>query len=219
MTPLTRIGSRGLTRAECVVEAQRLRAEGLKLREIADVMGTKLKTVHTWLSDPDLSRQRARRRRYAAPCSVCGGPTNGSGGYKTQVEICTSCRAVPDEEYIADLRAFHAVHGRSPLRVDISRGTQMEKRFGSWNNALRAAGLEINMIDKTVEVAAQRRRLAADLHRAGHGLAEIAEICDYASPASAAMAIQAMRRQGVDIPWRGGQRPVAALSDAKGNGA
>lgn len=96
-----------MTRAEKVATAQRLRAEGLLLREIAERMGAKLKTVSGWLSDPDLSRQRARRETYAGTCIDCGAPTDGSGGYGAP-ERCTHCR--PRDVQVAAMRARWRPH-------------------------------------------------------------------------------------------------------------
>jgi DNA-binding NarL/FixJ family response regulator len=41
-------------RAQSVAEASRLREQGLLLREIGDRMGVSPKTVHAWLSDPEV---------------------------------------------------------------------------------------------------------------------------------------------------------------------
>jgi hypothetical protein len=61
-------------RAENVAEASRLRQQGLLLREIGARLGVSAKTVHTWLSDPEGSKARERKRRYRAVCVDCGGP-------------------------------------------------------------------------------------------------------------------------------------------------
>jgi hypothetical protein len=80
------------TRAERVREAQRLRAEGLLLREIAERMNAAISTVHAWLSDPDLSKQRARFASYAGTCIDCGAPTCGHNGPKAKPpERCVPC--------------------------------------------------------------------------------------------------------------------------------
>lgn len=157
-----------MTRAEKVAEAQRLRGEGLLLREIAERMGSTLKTVHTWLADPDLSRQRARRRGYGRKCVDCGALTDGSNGRAKAPERCESCfhrcqhlRAVADA--IAAIRCFASRYGRPPSATDfnpaLARTNGQEWRakryyddgdypaaatvvraFGSWNAAIEAAG-------------------------------------------------------------------------------
>jgi transposase len=60
-------------RAQSVAEAGRLRQEGLLLREIGVELGVSAKTVHAWLSDPEGSKARERKRRYRAVCVDCGG--------------------------------------------------------------------------------------------------------------------------------------------------
>jgi transposase len=83
-----------MTHAEKVTEAQRLRAEGLKLREIGERMGVPLKTAANWLSAPDGSRLRARKESYRGTCVDCGAPTNGSRGRGPNApKRCVSCEA------------------------------------------------------------------------------------------------------------------------------
>jgi hypothetical protein len=50
------------------------------LREIAEEMGVAIQTVHDWLSDPDGSKLKARKLRYAGRCVDCGAPTGGHAG-------------------------------------------------------------------------------------------------------------------------------------------
>lgn len=80
-----------MTREEKVAKARILRASGLKLREIAAEMGgVAISTVDTWLNDPDLSRQRERRKTYGKDCIDCGKRTDGSNGYDSP-ERCYDC--------------------------------------------------------------------------------------------------------------------------------
>jgi hypothetical protein len=55
-------------RAPSVAEAWRLRQERLLLRQIGVELGVSAKTVHAWLSDPEGSKARERKRRYRAIC-------------------------------------------------------------------------------------------------------------------------------------------------------
>jgi predicted transcriptional regulator len=80
-----------VTRADFVREAQRLRAEGLLQREIANRFSVSLTAVNTWLSDPDLSKQRARRKRYRGTCEDCGRSTDGSNGKAKAPKLCAVC--------------------------------------------------------------------------------------------------------------------------------
>lgn len=51
---------------------------------------------------------------------------------------------ISDEELLDKLRAFYKAHGRTPSIRTFPGGATYEKRFGSWNTALQAAGLPIN---------------------------------------------------------------------------
>jgi transposase len=77
--------------AERVAEARRLRVSGWTLREIGERFGVSLKTIHTWLADPELERQRQRREGYRGTCIDCGAPTDGSRGPSSPVERCRAC--------------------------------------------------------------------------------------------------------------------------------
>jgi predicted transcriptional regulator len=59
-------------RAELVEIARALRNEGASLKEIAAILGKSVTTVSGYLTDPDLSKQRARRDRYRNECATCG---------------------------------------------------------------------------------------------------------------------------------------------------
>lgn len=139
------------TRDEKVAEARRLRDdEGLMFREIAERMGVAVQTVDSWLNDPDLAKQRARRKRYVVACSECGGPTDGSPGYKARVVVCRSCREWTREEAIEKVQAFAREHGRQPTIDDCRAGGRIlpdsstaGRLFGGWNALLVAAGFEI----------------------------------------------------------------------------
>lgn len=81
----------GRTRQESVVEAMRLREEGLLLREIAEQMGAAISTVNGWLMDPNGERQKARKDNYRGRCEDCGTPTDGSNGAAKAPRWCVSC--------------------------------------------------------------------------------------------------------------------------------
>jgi hypothetical protein len=85
-----------MTRAEKVVEAQRLRAKGLTYREIGERLGVALTTAHEYIRDPDLSRKKARRRARAGVCIDCGAPTDGSR--TSPAKRCAYCDRVANAE-------------------------------------------------------------------------------------------------------------------------
>lgn len=97
-----------MTVRERRAEAQRLRAEGLLWREVAERLGVARATAHAYGADPDGSKLAARKRSYAVPCERCGGPTDGSRGRAHPVRVCRACRGrdgVPMDERRAQSRA------------------------------------------------------------------------------------------------------------------
>lgn len=156
-----------MTRAEKVIEAQRLRAEGLLLREIAERMGSRLKTVSSWLNDPDLSRHRAKLAGYSQPCAECGGPVSAQSRENVS-KTCRACLTVTAEDCIAALQAFVAEHGRNPREAEFQSGSPtyrcFVRHFGSWNGALTAAGLPWNM-DRSAETWEAIQRAVRDGER------------------------------------------------------
>ena len=159
-----------MTRAEKVQTAQQLRAQGLLLREICERMGAPMSTVHTWLSDPDLSRQRARREGYGRRCVDCGKPINGAAGNGPNApKRCQPCNARNSqiwtpEAVIVAIQVWAREHGGIPpaatdwnpnYAIKLGHPEKAHKfyeddawplvqtvmsRFGSWNEAIRAAG-------------------------------------------------------------------------------
>jgi hypothetical protein len=147
-----------------VREATRLRAQGLTYREIGERLGVALQTAHEWVTDPDLSRHRARRARYGGTCEKCGNPTDGSRGpAAAPSRLCKSCADEPwwtEERVIAAIRRWHELTGQAPSATDwypshprhkpsaalgLGRwpsNKAMRRVFGSWTAAVEAAGLE-----------------------------------------------------------------------------
>lgn len=60
--------------------------------------------------------------------------------------------------YIIQLKDFYVKHNRAPTRRELSNSTQLCKVFGSWNNALEAAGLPLGR-----ELAPSKEKLKASL--------------------------------------------------------
>ena len=183
--------------AEKVAQAQALRAEGLLLREIAERMGVRKSTAAGYLTDPDRAKQRALRERYAAPCPSCGGPTDGSCGYKRPTSMCRSCREWPDDAIIDAIRRWADDHGGIPPRsvdwtraaVDHPASATVRNRIG-WNRALKLAGYAPHM-DRSPETQAW---VEAQV-RAGRPIREIA---DKLGVAPAAIYMR-MRRCGIPV--------------------
>lgn len=157
-----------MTRLEKAHEAQRLRDTGLSVREVAERMGAKHKTVWSWLTDPDGSKLDARKRSYAGTCIDCGRPTNGNAGPGKAPERCQPCRHIfertdlahrlaqgssdlhyTDERCFAAVRRVVAAHG-GPVskqrydefrRADEPSGVLLFHRFDTWWNLCDLAGV------------------------------------------------------------------------------
>lgn len=173
-----------MTRAEKVAEAQRLRREGLKIREIGERMGFAITTVNAWLSDPDRSKEIARKNSYRGTCEECGSSTNGSNGPGKAGRHCRNC--APDvhakwskPRIVAAIQQWAQRYGQPPTCTDwmpaIARHhgspsaadkqaryeaddwpctNEVRRRFGTWNAAIEAAGFE-------PMTSGQRRRAGA----------------------------------------------------------
>lgn len=118
-----------MTRAARVAEMQALRAEGLKLREIAARLGVATGTVGNYLGDPDGSRDRARKASYRGTCEQCGASTDGSNGREKAPKLCHNCAPAQTgarrkvwtrEALIAVLRSFAEEFGRAPAMADFN---------------------------------------------------------------------------------------------------
>lgn len=164
--------SRGQTMRtpERVELAQDLRADGLKWREVADVLGCSLSAAQEWAADPSGHIRDARKATYGGVCDCCGGPTDGSGGKKRAApRTCQSCLQWTADGVLEALRDFFAEHGRAPREVEAvaARGMpsnkSVDKWFGSWNGGLAAAGLPINMDRDRATTQAMADAVAAGL--------------------------------------------------------
>jgi lambda repressor-like predicted transcriptional regulator len=137
------------SRAESEAMAAALRAEGLKLREIAERMGVAISTVDSWLNDPGGLRLKARKDSYRGTCDTCGGLTDGSAGFNAPTR-CLGCLSWTPEAILAALQDWADGNGGLPPREVDCYGTdslpspaRVKRHFGSWNGGLLAAGFEL----------------------------------------------------------------------------
>lgn len=185
-----------MTRAEKATKAQELRAQGLTYREIGEQMGFAIQTVHAWLSDPDRSREVARKRSYGGTCADCGGATDGSNGRDLAPERCRACqieyqheaRRWTPETIVEAIQAFHAENGRVPTTQEWmapERGSRFPctntviRECGRWSTAIRSAGFESykpNMPDRAE--SATRRAEIVRRYLSGQRIAHIARDLD-----------------------------------------
>jgi hypothetical protein len=142
-------------RAELAAQACALRARGLRLSEVGDLLGVSPTYASDLVRDPDGTLARARKRRNGGSCNDCGGPTDGSNGRAKAPGRCAACarrhrleHAVwSRERVVMALLAFAEERGRAPSASEAGRASGLPshgvvmRRFGSWRAALEAAGL------------------------------------------------------------------------------
>lgn len=171
-----------MTRTEKASVAAAMRDAGASWREMREGLGVSQSYLGALLSDPDGSRDRARKRRYGGTCEGCGRRTDGSNGSGRAPKMCATCTAQKqhDERYwtaervLDAIKRFAAANGRPPSASEwLSRpgkgfpvaGT-VQRECGSWANAIEAAGFprpKVGCYNRTLESkarlsAAQRKR-------------------------------------------------------------
>lgn len=78
-------------RLALAARASELREQGLMIREIAELLGISRSYAGGLLTDPDGSRDRARKASYSGVCADCGFPTSGSDGAALAPGRCIWC--------------------------------------------------------------------------------------------------------------------------------
>jgi transposase len=126
-----------LMRQERAARAAELRAEGLRLVDIASRMG--LSVSYTWalLKDPDGSADHARKRSYGGVCDTCGRPTHGSDGRSKAPTRCAECsiaRTVAIVRTRADARKAEVL----ALRRQGLLNREIAKRVGTSADAINS---------------------------------------------------------------------------------
>jgi len=138
---------------ERVAEAQRMRAEGMLLREIGAHFGVSTKTIDGWLHDADgvkqATRTAASAERCAGTCKHCGAATTGSRGRANAPERCRSCAYEEDAVWtraalIFAIQEWAHEHGEPPAMHDWNphtarhylhdetRARRFEEADGAW---------------------------------------------------------------------------------------
>lgn len=165
------------TRAERAEAVATLRADGKTFHEIADLLGISGSYARALGNDPDGTKDRERKQRYAGTCHRCGSPTNGSNGPAKASDTCGSCSSIiihesrhwTQERVIDALRAWSKANGgRTPSAGDWLGGLPkgmppvgvVQREFGSWNAGMVAAGLSPRAVGERTEEG-QRRVVAA----------------------------------------------------------
>lgn len=153
------------TREQRIKRATELWADGWTGVQIAKELGVAKSTAYELLNDPDLSKSRARKDRYATDCIDCGARTNGSSGFRRQAVRCSEChlRKQHEDAYWTRERIIQAIRewtehfGGPPSATNwnsaakgfnaakFGTGTYpitgtVQYVFGSWANGIEAAG-------------------------------------------------------------------------------
>lgn len=127
-----------MTRAERAAIAERLYAEGMNDREIAEAMGISRSYAASLRSDPTGTGERARKDSYRVPCATgCGKLVNGSDGKPKPGAICADCAALASHEgrywtrerIIETFRRFAEVAGRAPAVTDTGQRKSVQRRL------------------------------------------------------------------------------------------
>lgn len=122
---------------------RRLRREGKTHREIVKELRISLGSAALWTQDIRLSHKqtaaiyaRRNQHRWTLKERETAGIRLGPFRKKPYVR----------EELILKIKQFHEKHGRIPLKSELNALAVFRRHFGSWNNAVVAAGFEPNPI-------------------------------------------------------------------------
>lgn len=160
-----------MTRTEKAKIAAQMRADGMKLREIAAELGISKSTASALILDPTRAKRKAYLKAHQGECIDCGAPTQVGKNGSLPSKRCRSCsrkhrseNAIWTREVIIEaIRLYADRYGHPPsardwnpsmarndYRDDIAERfyedgcwpatTGVQKVFGSWNAAIRAAG-------------------------------------------------------------------------------
>jgi Homing endonuclease associated repeat len=158
---------RRLSRDERVEQIERLEAQGLAPREIAQRLGLAVSTIRAYRADPEGERLRRRREDYRGSCRGCGARTSGGRGRASAPDWCARCsrerlRVWSEEQIVAAIGAWSELTGAPPTVGDWSpahapaghlgsaryledpgrwpSAALVRQRFGSFRAAVAAAG-------------------------------------------------------------------------------
>ena len=101
--------------------------------------------------------QIPKRKAKVMNCKVC------NKSFKSNSYYCsTSCRyydqTLSQEEIVEKIHTFHNKYGRIPIKAEFGSQRAARRAFGTWNNAIKAAGFKPN------PVMFARRHRAKDGH-------------------------------------------------------
>lgn len=145
-----------MSRAEKAARAAELYAQGLTGARVAEIMEISRSHCYELLSDPSGEKVRERKARYETSCAGCGRTVN-SNSPPVDGQVCFRCSM--DERTIWTRDAIVLAiqewadenGGIPPAANDFYRlgatdrnpsVVTVQKQFGTWNAAIRAAGFE-----------------------------------------------------------------------------
>lgn len=134
-----------------------LRAQGVRLREIAALFGISHQRASQVLNDPDGRKVRERKLLYGHDCEGCGKRTNGSNGRGKAARLCSDCakrrsKVWTREAVLEAIWTFASIHGRPPFAHEwqvahspaypaaVSVYGRATSPFKKWSDAIEAAG-------------------------------------------------------------------------------
>jgi len=120
--------------------ARTLRADGWTHREIASKLRISVSTAHLWCEGIELSQTQQQaifKRRNVHLMSE-------KERAVVVARLATYRRIYSAEELLQRIRDFHGRTGRMPLKREFNAWGSYARLFGSWNKAIRLAGLEPN---------------------------------------------------------------------------
>lgn len=169
-----------MTRLERHEQIKALRAEGLTFKEIAARLGIAYSTVWATYNDPTGDKDRIRKAKRSRPCVGCGKRVTNSGSeppmrcrkcehkrvgtleHRREMAVVNTGRTRWTDEQLLDalrsvavdggvtVNAYKAAYARAK-RGSLPSTALFTHRFGTWNTALEAAGLERGKANRTYE--------------------------------------------------------------------
>ena len=129
--------------------ARTLRKDGLTHREIAKELGTSWSIVFLWTKEIILTseQKKAIHQRWYKKYLRKLPHFREKLQELARVNLARyQKRGFSREELLQKIREFYSRYGRIPLKREFNLYETYQRKFGSWNNAIRAAGFESNQV-------------------------------------------------------------------------
>ncbi len=129
--------------------ARLLRRKGTSYKEIAHILGISNGSSHLWTSDIKLSASKLEKIKERARASL-----NHKNLWSPAQRQAIGKRLQPfrlqqkksKEILIEEIRNFYKEFGRIPLKKEFNSRRSFRTQFGTWNNAIIAAGFKPNPV-------------------------------------------------------------------------